>query len=198
MALETPPPVAARMAVVGVEFVKVTVAVKLTVVAPAARVTEAGSVTEELLLDRSKMAPPVAAAALTVTVQRSVVEVVKDVLAHVMPVASGSPIPVKVMAAVVPAELLLSLVMVNLPVTAPAAVGSKLTVNAVVCPGFSVTGKVVPVKVKPVPEMVGALMVTGRFPVELKVSVFVADIVTPSPPNARVVEEVARVRVAAN
>jgi hypothetical protein len=161
-------------------------------------VTEAGTFTSELLLDKSTRAPPVAAAALTVTVQTSVVEVVKDVLAHVMPVASGSPVPVRVMAAVVPAELLLLLVMVNLPVTAPAAVGSNLTVNAVVCPGFSVTGKVVPVTVKPVPEMVGALMVRGELPVELKVRVFVEGLVVPTPPNAKVVALEPMMRVEAN
>jgi hypothetical protein len=60
-----------------------------------------------------------------------------------------------------------------------------------------VTGKVVPVTVNPAPVIVGALMVTGRLPRELKVRVFVRAVVTPSLPNAKVVAEVPRVRVAA-
>ena len=170
----------------------------MAVVAPAATVMEAGTVTAVLLLASVTLDPPVAAAALTVSVHTSVVEPVTEALAQVIPVISGTPVPVRVMAAVVPAELLLLLVMVNLPVTAPAAVGSNLTVNAVVCPGFSVTGKVVPVTVKPVPEMVGALMVRGELPVELKVRVFVEGLVVPTPPNAKAVALEAMMRVEAN
>ena len=48
------------------------VAVKLAVVEPAATVTEAGTVTDELLLARLTVNPPVAAAAFSVTVQLSV------------------------------------------------------------------------------------------------------------------------------
>jgi len=45
------------------------VAVKVPVVAPAATVTLPGTVTLELLLDKPTLAPPVGAAALSVTVQ---------------------------------------------------------------------------------------------------------------------------------
>ena len=142
--LEIAPSVAVRVAVAAVRLVQFTVAVKLAVVAPAATVTEAGTVTAVLLLTRATLDPPVAAATLTATVQTSVVEPVTVVLAQVSPVAWGIPVPVRVMAAVVPLSPLLLLEMVNLPVTAPASVGSNLTVKDVVCPGFSVTGKVVP------------------------------------------------------
>jgi hypothetical protein len=47
------------------------VAVKLAVVAPAATVTAAGTVTAALLLARSTAKPPLAAAALSLTVQLS-------------------------------------------------------------------------------------------------------------------------------
>ena len=47
-------------------------AVKVPVVAPAATVTLPGTVTLELLLDRPTLAPPVGAAALSVTVQLEV------------------------------------------------------------------------------------------------------------------------------
>ena len=49
---------------------------------------------------------------------------------------------------------------------------------------------------KPVPEMVGALMVRGRFPVELKVRVFVVGTFAPRLPNATVVALGVRMRVA--
>lgn len=49
-----------------------TVAEKLALVAPAATVTEAGTVTEALLLVRFTANPPLAAAAFSVTVQVSV------------------------------------------------------------------------------------------------------------------------------
>ena len=58
------------------------VAVKLTVVAPAATVTEAGTVTAELLLVRLTTKPPVGAAALSPTVHVSVPAPVIDPLAQ--------------------------------------------------------------------------------------------------------------------
>jgi hypothetical protein len=48
------------------------VAVKLALLAPAATVTVAGTVTAELLLDRLTLTPPLGAAALSPTVQVSV------------------------------------------------------------------------------------------------------------------------------
>ena len=59
-----------------------TVAVKLAVVEPAATVTEAGTVTAELLLARLTAKPPVGAAALSATVQVSVPAPVIDPLAQ--------------------------------------------------------------------------------------------------------------------
>jgi len=69
--LVTPPAVAPSVAVV-VVLTAATVAVKLALVALAGIVTEAGTVTELLLLDRVTACPPVLAAALSVTVHASV------------------------------------------------------------------------------------------------------------------------------
>ena len=69
--LVTVPAVALSVAVV-VVLTAATVAVKAALVALAATVTEAGTVTELLLLDRVTACPPVPAAALSVTVQVSV------------------------------------------------------------------------------------------------------------------------------
>ena len=156
---------------------------KLAVVAPAATVMEAGTVTAVLLLVKSTMDPPVAPTALTVTVQASVVDPVMEVFTQVMPFASGRPVPLRLIAIVEPVELLLLLGIVNLPVAVPPTVGSNVTLRTVDCPGFSVTGKVEPVKVNPAPVIAGALMVSGWAPVELKVRVFVEGLVVPTLPN---------------
>lgn len=178
------------------------VAVKDALLAPAATVTEAGTVTAVLVDERLTLIPPLGAGALRDTVQASVAAPVMDPLAQANPFNVGTedavPVPLRVIAAVIPVELLLLLVMVNVPVTAPAAVGSNLMVKTVVWPGLSVSGKVVPETVKPVPASAGALMVRGKFPTELKVSDFVVGVFTTTLPKASDVALVVRVRVAAS
>jgi hypothetical protein len=68
-----------------------TVAVKGALVAPAATVTEAGTVTAVLLLERLTMNPPVGAAVFSVTVQASVPEPAMDVLAQDSAVNAAVP-----------------------------------------------------------------------------------------------------------
>lgn len=70
---DTPPAVAVRAAAVAVETVP-TAAVKLADVAPAATVTDAGTVIELVLLERETASPPAGAAAVSVTVHASVPE----------------------------------------------------------------------------------------------------------------------------
>ena len=65
------------------------VAVKLAVVAPAATVTDEGTVTALLLLDRLTACPPVAAAAFSVTVQESVPAPVIDPLVQLRSFNAG-------------------------------------------------------------------------------------------------------------
>ena len=92
----------------------------------AGTMTEAGTVTAALVLDRLTLRPPPGAAAFSVTVQASVTEPVKDALlqesalnaAVVVPVV---PVPFRVMAIAALVEELL--VMVSCPVAAPAAAG---------------------------------------------------------------------------
>jgi len=69
-----------------------TVAVKLALVDPAPTVTEAGTVTAELLLVRLTANPPLGAAALSVTVQLSVPAPVIDPLAQVSALNTGTPV----------------------------------------------------------------------------------------------------------
>jgi len=60
-----------------------TVAEKLVLLDPAATVTDAGTVTDELLLDKVTLNPPVAAGELNATVQLSVVAPKTDPLVQV-------------------------------------------------------------------------------------------------------------------
>jgi hypothetical protein len=175
--------------------------VKDALLAPAATVTETGTVTAVLVDERLTLIPPLGAGALRDTVQASVAAPVMDPLAQANPFNAGTedavPVPLRMTAAEVPVELLLLLVMVNWPVTAPAAVGSNVTLKTADCPGFSVSGKVAPETVKPVPVIAGALMVRGRFPTELKVRDFVVGVFCTTLPKATVVALVVRMRVAA-
>ncbi len=96
---------------------------KLAVVAPEATVTEAGTVTAELLLARFTANPLLAAAALRLTVHASVPAPVADAFEQVNPDNTGMPLPESVTVLELPdAELLVS---VNAPVAAPDVVGSN-------------------------------------------------------------------------
>ena len=112
------------------ELTEETVAVKLALVAPAATVTEAGTVTDELLLARLTAKPPVGAAAFRVTVQLSVPAPVIEPLVQLSALSIGTPVPLRVTTAEVPLEELL--VRVSWPVAASAVVGSKCTVRVAV------------------------------------------------------------------
>jgi hypothetical protein len=114
------------------------VAMKLTVLAPADTVTEAGTVTALLSLARLIVMPPGFATALSVIVQLSVPAPVIEPLAQVSPlktvttvlVSDGTPVPLRLTVVVVPAEELL--LMVRVPAEAAAVVGSNCTVNVAV------------------------------------------------------------------
>ena len=125
----TPPALPVSVTVCGV-LTDETVAVKLAVVEPAATVTEAGTVTVELLLARLTVNPPVAAAAFRVTVQLSVPDPVNEPLVQLSPLSTGTPVPLRVTAVEVPVEELL--VKVSEPEAAPVVVGSNCTVSVVV------------------------------------------------------------------
>jgi hypothetical protein len=117
-----------------------------------------------------------AAAAFKVTVQLSVPAFFIDPLVQVTPLSTGTPVPLKLTAVEVPLEELL--VMVNVPLPAPADVGLNCTVNVAVWLGFNVSGKFAPETVKPDPVTEAAFTVTGALPVEDKVNEFVAGVFT--------------------
>jgi hypothetical protein len=93
------------------------------VVAPVATVTDAGTITAELLLAKLTRTPPLTAAVFSVTVQLSVPTPVIDPLLQLSPLNTGTPAPVRLIKVEVP--LVELLVKVKEPESAPAAVGSN-------------------------------------------------------------------------
>jgi hypothetical protein len=79
------------------------------------------------------------------------------------------------------------LLIVSVPVTALAAVGANLTCNVMACFGLSVTGKVAPDTVKPVPLIVAELTVTALVPLEVNVTPSVALEPTATSPKLKLV-----------
>ncbi|MFZ0745074.1 MAG: hypothetical protein WAM85_11750 [Terracidiphilus sp.] len=137
-------------------------------------VTEAGTVTAELLLDKLTVTPPAGAAPFSDTAQASVPDPVMDSALQASAINTGvleAPVPLKLITADGLVEELL--VMVSCPVAAPAVVGSNCTFRVAAWLAVKVTGKVDPDIVKPVPVSAAALIVTGALPVEVKVTDFV-------------------------
>ncbi len=163
-----PPPDDAVSVAVSDMLTADTVAEKPALVAPAATVTDDGTVTAVALLERLTAWPPVPAAAFSVAVQASVPAPVIEPLVQLSPLSTGCPVPLRVMVDVVPVDELL--VSVTVPLTAPAVVGAKPTVRVAVWPGFRVSGKLTPDIVKPVPLTDPALRTSGAVPEEVSVT----------------------------
>jgi hypothetical protein len=163
IASTTPPALAVNVAdsfeVTGEAF-----AVKFALLAPAATVTEPGTLTNGLLLARFTANPPLRAAAFNVTAQLSATEPVIDELTQVTPFNTGTPVPLSPTTIELPLEELLA--RESCPAAGPEAVGSNCTLSAIVWPGARVMGRLAPEIEKPVPDSEAALTVTGTVPVE--------------------------------
>src|SRR5271163_767054 len=97
--------------------------------------------------------------------------------------ATVVPVPLRAISAELPlAELLL---IVICPVRAPAVVGSNCSCSVRVCVGFSVTGKLPPMIVKPAPVMIAEFTVTGDVPVDVSVNDCVVAVFTATLPKFR-------------
>jgi hypothetical protein len=72
-------------------------------------------------------------------------------------------------------------------VAVPADVGLNCTCNVIVSFGFSVTGKLLPTIVKPVPVIAVELTVTGDVPVEVSVNDCVVAVFSVTLPKLRLV-----------
>jgi hypothetical protein len=159
------------------------VAVKPALDAPAAIVTEAGTVTALLLL-ASVTVVALLAAPVSVTAQISVPAPVSDELLQESPlnVAVDCPVPLRLMVAV--AALLL---IVTDPVTAPATVGSNPIVSVAVCPGFRANGKPIPESENPVPVTVAPLIISAAAPEDVSVTVLLVAVFSATLPKATLI-----------
>ena len=83
-------------------------------------------------------------------------------------VVAAVPVPVSATAAVGLIEELL--VTVSSPVSAPEVLGLNCTLRVTDCFGFSVTGKLAPETVKPVPLIAAAVTFRAAVPVDVKVT----------------------------
>ena len=98
---------------------------KVTVLVPAATVTEEGTVTAVELLDRLTTWPPAGASALRIILQLPTALPVYNRLLQPTLLGTACPVPLSVIVDVVPVEELL--VRVSAPVTAPATMGLNST-----------------------------------------------------------------------
>jgi hypothetical protein len=165
--LETPAVVAVNVAV-WAELTAETDAVNPALAAPAGTATVEGTVTALSLLARLTLAPPLGAAAFNLTVQLSEAVPVSEALLQDRALTTARPVPVRPMVEVLPAYALLE--RVTVPESVPALAGSNPIESVAVCPGFSVTGKVIPEMLKPVPVSAPELTVSGAVPEEVSVT----------------------------
>jgi hypothetical protein len=93
-------------------------------------------------------------------------------------------VPPRVTCAVEPVDELLLIVI--WPLDVPVTVGRNCTCNVIDCVGFSVDGRLPPTIVKPAPEMVAELIVTGEVPVAINVSDCVVAVFTVTLPKLKV------------
>jgi len=167
----------------------VAVAVNPALEAPAATVTEAGTVSALLLLARLTTVALVTAD-VKLTVHPSVPAPASVALPHVTPlnVAAACPVPLNAIVPLLTALLLEALLLiVTIPLTAPVDVGSKPTVSIAVCPGFKVIGALTPDTENPCPAAVAPLRINCAVPDEVTITVLLIGVFSKSVPNATLV-----------
>jgi hypothetical protein len=79
------------------------------------------------------------------------------------------------------------LLIVICPVRAPEVVGWNCNCRVKICVGFSVTGKLPPMMVKPAPVIAAELTVTGVVPVDVSINVCVVAVFTVTLPKLTLV-----------
>ena len=108
--------------------------------APGATITDAGTVTETLLLARFTLRPPLSVAAFNVSVQLSDPEPVINELVQLSALSAGTPLPLRLTEVEDP--VVASLVIINCPVAAPDAAGLNWTAKVKLLLPLTVTGSV--------------------------------------------------------
>jgi hypothetical protein len=93
-------------------------------------------------------------------------------------------VPLRATTVVEPVDELLLIVI--WPLAVPVVVGRYCTCNVIDCVGFSVTGRLPPTIVKPVPVIAAEFTVTGDVPVDVSVNDCVVDVFTVTLPKLKV------------
>ncbi|MFZ0745002.1 MAG: hypothetical protein WAM85_11385 [Terracidiphilus sp.] len=146
-----------------------TVALNTELLALAGTVTDAGTETAVLLLDRLTVSPVLPAGAVSVMVQASVPAPVKVPVAQEIALSvPGAAIPEAVMLTTAEGLVEELLVMVSVPLNELTWGEVNVISSVTACPGFRVTGAVTPDAANSEPATEIAEMVTGPVPVELK------------------------------
>ena len=175
------------------------VAVNVALVAPAATVTEAGTVTAELLLDKLTVIPLPPAAVLSATVQESVPEPTMDALTqdnalNAAVAVADVPVPLRAITTVLLVEEVLATVIC--PVAAPVATGLNCTSKSKVPPAGTVMGRAAwPLRAKPCPLTLSWVIWTGPESPLLKVTVPFEVLPTVTLPNTIVEGDAPKVPV---
>jgi hypothetical protein len=175
-----------------------TVAVKLAVVAPEATVTEAGTLTAELLLARLTANPPLGATVFSVTVQLSVPAPAIEPLVQLSAVKVGAlaaiPVPLRLTAIVSLAEALL--VIVRRPEAAPLAVGEKPIFKVTLPPAAIEIGRLPsPLTEKALPDTLIFETVTAAVPALTKDALALAFVPSDIAPKLTVFGDACKIRV---
>lgn len=180
------PPAVAVSVAVWVVLTAEAVAVNEALDAPDAIVTEAGTVTALLLLERLTVVALVADDD-SATAHASVADPVSDELLQEIPLSvdGACPVPLTAMFDGLFEALLL---MLTVPLAGPAVAGSKPIVNTADCPGFRVIGELIPDSENPGPLAVAPLRMSCAVPESVIVTVFVVELFSTSFPNATLVE----------
>jgi hypothetical protein len=175
------------------ELTAATVALNDALVAYWATVMVEGTVTDELLLASATAYPPAGAWPFRFTAQLSVPAL--DMEEEVQVTEVKTPTSAALMFTVrLPADELLP--MVRIPVKGPPFIDVNERVSDAVWPGFNVSGVVIPEAEKSEPTTDNPEMVTGAFPLEVSVTVWVATLPTVTVPKFTLVELTVSVGVA--
>lgn len=113
---------------------------KAAVDVPGATITDAGTVTEALLLTKLTLRPPLSVAAFSVSVQLSDPAPVINELVQLSALSAGTPLPLRLTDAEDPVVALL--VIINWPFAAPDAAGLNWTAKVKLLLPLMVTGSV--------------------------------------------------------
>jgi hypothetical protein len=190
------PPEAAERVTVCADATDATLAVKLALVAPDATVSDDGTETAALLLERFTASPAAGAGPVRLTLHASEPDPVNEALLHVRAANVAGAIPTALrLTAILPDDELDPIDSTAEYVLACAGVNDRT--SGADWPGFRVSGVEIPLAENEDPVIERPAIVTGSVPVEESVMVCVAVCPTSTFPKLTVAELTVRAGIAA-